>query len=157
MLTRQAGTLVPKWQPDPRQASLQAYCPPSTAPKPRITLVGTVSHPRHDDSLDVPKDAVPAVRLLGRTLRQLGSQVTRPDVRSHTPLPHGAQVLTDVIHHLFSYKRGGDSRLMSPHRAWPIPVPPPLVRSKRPGEEGGGCVDGWGEVLIPSTSCVFRI
>jgi hypothetical protein len=69
-------------------------------PKSRITPAVPVSHPRHDDSLNVPKDAVPTVRFLRSTLRQLGSQVARLHIWGHPPLPHSAQVVANVIHHL---------------------------------------------------------
>ena len=122
---------------------------------PEPFLVVTSSHPRHDDSLNVPKDAVPAFRFLRRTLGQLGPQVAGPHVWSHPPLPHSAQVLADVIHHLFPYKGGRETRLMSPGQAW-VCVPVPLESGLRNllKEEAGSWVGGGPS---PSKGRVFRI
>lgn len=109
------------------------------APKARITVAVTVSHPRHNDALNVPKDAVPAVRLLTGSLRQLRSQVARPHVWSHPPLLHCAQVLADVIHHLFSCEEGREAGFMCPQWAWPMHASPLRVSQ----ETGEGGDDSW--------------
>lgn len=63
------------------------------------------SYPRHNNLLYISKDVVPAVWVHWGRIRQLGSHVTWLHIRSHPSLSHIAQVLANIIHHLFPWKR----------------------------------------------------
>jgi hypothetical protein len=62
------------------------------------------THPRHDDSLDVPEDVIPRLRLLGSLARDKLAHVPRLDVREHAPLADVFEVVSDVFDHLVAYK-----------------------------------------------------
>lgn len=64
-----------------------------------------ISYPRHNNLLYISKDVVPAVWVHWGRIRQLGSHVTWLYIRSHPSLSHITQVLANVIHHLFPWKR----------------------------------------------------
>lgn len=62
-----------------------------------------VTYSRHDDFLNVLKDALPVLRLRGRSVREKLLHVAWFHIWNDSPLPDGAQVLCDVIHHLLPW------------------------------------------------------
>lgn len=61
------------------------------------------TYPRHDDLLNVIEDILPVLRLRRCSLRKKLPHVARFHIRNDPPLPDGAQVLCDVVHHLLTW------------------------------------------------------
>lgn len=59
-----------------------------------------MNNPRHDDLFNVTEDAFPALRLEGSAFRKEGSHVSGLYFGVYAPLPHGTQVLADVVYEL---------------------------------------------------------
>lgn len=71
---------------------------------PQLVMI-FISYPRHNDFLYISKDVVPAIWVHWGRIWQLSFHVTWLHIRSHSSLSHIAQVLANVIHHVFPWKK----------------------------------------------------